>query len=121
MNQNILVFISILFLLVASCGKTMSPEEFEKLKKEGIEKARQGEYGRAIETLEKASSARPEDAGIYPYLAESYEKLGLDEKATETWQKFIFISPRNSPAAQEGLAKLKELELRKKTQAEKAD
>jgi len=122
MIKNILSIITVItMVLVAGCGEKISPEEYERLKKTGIEQAKNGEFSKAVETLEKASSAKPEDADIYPPLAESYENIGSLEKAIETWQKYIFILPRNSQAARNGLSKLNELEAQKRNKSDKAE
>ena len=116
MNRKILSIVPIILIVLgAGCAQKISPEEFKRLKEKGIEHAKKEEFIQAVEMLEKASNAKPEDTQIYPYLAESYEHLQQYDKAIETWQKLIYISPRNSPEAEEGLAKLKELESRHKT------
>ena len=68
-----------------------------------------GEYEKALEYLEKASSLQPEDPTITEHLGDVYLKNGLQEKALEAYRKALELEHAEPEKIQEKIEEVEAL------------
>ena len=68
-------------------------KRLERLRTQGDEHAKNGQFGKAIESYTKALAIDPSDATIYRWRATAYDDSGNYEKAVEDYTKALTIKP----------------------------